>query len=195
MSKLAYAYRSMTMNTFYLQRFKLSAYIILILGIGWIGLSATFQGGVSERGIQAPQEGFLAPDFTLETMGGSMITLSALRGQPVLVNLWASWCIPCRSEMPSLERIYKEYADKGFTILAVNTTYQDSPTNVAAFVQEYGLSFPILLDRDHTVSDQYQLLALPSSFLIDQDGIIQEKIIGAFPGLDAIETRLAKIRP
>lgn len=181
------------MHTITPQRFKLLSIIILTLGISWIGLSATFPGGVSERGIQAPQEGFFAPDFTLETLNGGTVTLSALRGRPVLVNLWASWCRPCQYEMPAMQRIYEKYKDTGFTILAVNTIYQDNPTDVAAFVQKYGLSFPILLDKDGTVSNHYQLLALPSSFFIDRDGLIQEIILGGPMAEALLQTRVEKL--
>jgi thiol-disulfide isomerase/thioredoxin len=160
------------------KRFILVSTIILILGIGWIGMSATFPGGVSVQGIPAPQEGFLAPDFTSETLTGEMIELSELNGHPVLINFWASWCRPCQSEMPAIERVYKEYVNKGFTILAVNTTYQDNPADVAVFVSDYNLSFPILLDINGTVSGQYELRALPSSFFVGRDGIIQEIIFG-----------------
>jgi cytochrome c biogenesis protein CcmG/thiol:disulfide interchange protein DsbE len=172
------------------RHFKILSFLVLVFGIIWIGVSASLPGGVSERGIQAPQEGFSAPDFTLETMAGDIITLSKLRGRPVLVNLWASWCAPCRSEMPAMEKIYQEYANKGFTILAVNTIYQDNMADVSTFVEEHDLSFPILLDRDRTVAIQYQLQALPSSFFINRDGIIQEVVLGGPMAEALLRTRV-----
>jgi cytochrome c biogenesis protein CcmG/thiol:disulfide interchange protein DsbE len=175
------------------QRFKLVSFIALTLGICWIGISTTLPSGVPEKGIQAPQEGFRAPDFTLETMDGSTITLSALRGQAVLVNLWASWCGPCQSEMPAMQRIYEEYRDDGFTILAINTTYQDNPADIAAFVQNHDITFPILLDRDRTVSELYQLFALPSSFFVDRNGVIQEAIFGGPMAEALLRTRVENL--
>jgi peroxiredoxin len=95
--------------------------------------------------------------------------------------------------MPAMEQVYREYAEKGFTILAVNTTYQDNPADVIAFVQEHNLTFPILLDRDRIVSEQYQLLALPSSFFIDRDGIIQEVIFGGPMAEALLRIRVEKL--
>src|SRR3990172_670671 len=84
----------------------------------------------------SPREGFLAPDFTLDTMDGKKITLSELRGKVVVVNLWATWCPPCRAEMPALENTYKQYKDSGLVILGVNLTNQDSESEVPHFVEE-----------------------------------------------------------
>jgi peroxiredoxin len=92
--------------------------------------------------------------------------------------------------MPAMERIYQEYANKGFTILAVNTIFQDNMADVSSFVQEHGLTFPILLDRDRVVSTQYQLQALPSSFFIDRDGIIQEVVFGGPMAEALLRTRV-----
>src|SRR3972149_5514020 len=97
---------------------------ILVLGLVWIGLSADRLGESTNGLTPAPQKGFLAPDFTLETMSGQKVTLSDLRGQVVVVNLWASWCGPCRLEMPAFKNIYEEYKGRGLVILAVNSTSQ-----------------------------------------------------------------------
>jgi peroxiredoxin len=92
--------------------------------------------------------------------------------------------------MPAMEKIYQEYANKGFTILAVNTIYQDNIANVSIFVEEYDLTFPILLDRERTVATQYQLLALPSSFFINRDGVIQEVVLGGPMAEALLRTRV-----
>ena len=126
---------------------RISYIILLTLGFAWIFISAD-RSGISTSGlIPAPQQGFLAPDFELLTTTGETIKLSDLRGQAVLINLWATWCPPCRAEMPAIEKIFIEYKDKGLVVLAVNMTYQDTQSNIAPFVDEYGLSFPILLDQ------------------------------------------------
>jgi peroxiredoxin len=178
-------------------RFQITAIALLLVGALWIGVSTQLPGGTSNPGIPAPQEGFLAPDFTLKTLAGESITLSDLQGQAVLVNVWASWCMPCRAEMPAMERIYQEYQDDGFVILAVNATDQDSVGNARAFVEEYGLTFPILLDHDGAVGAQYQVTALPSSFFILPDGTIEEVVFGG-PMAEAllrtrVETLLAEV--
>lgn len=151
----------------------------LLLGAGWIWMSATPSGGTTGGKIPAPQRGFMAPDFTLQTLEGEQVTLSALRGQVVLVNLWASWCGPCRFEMPAIQQVYDKYKDQGFEVLAVNATNQDSPAAAAAFAQELELSFPILLDTAGRASQAYQLRSLPSTYFIDKEGVIQEVVVGA----------------
>jgi peroxiredoxin len=122
--------------------------------------------------------GIPGPDFTLSDSDGKTYTLSELHGRGVLVNLWASWCLPCRSEMPALERVYQQYRDQGFEILAVNVTNQDSQPAALDFADELGLTFPILYDNEGTVSGEYELRALPTSFFVGPDGTIQEVVIG-----------------
>ncbi|NJN43647.1 MAG: TlpA family protein disulfide reductase [Anaerolineae bacterium] len=118
--------------------------------------------------------GFAAPDFTLSTPAGEVVTLSDLQGRPVIINLWASWCGPCRAEMPALQRVHEAYQDQGLVILAVNATYQDSQSAALAFVAEHGLTFPVLLDQDGQASELYELRALPSTYFVRPDGIIEE---------------------
>ena len=175
------------------QKFRVIAAAMLIGGMIWIGISATLPGGTENPGIPAPQAGFLAPEFTLTTLEGETIYLAELRGKAVLVNIWASWCIPCRSEMPAMQAIYEEYAGRGFTILAVNATNQDSRSEAADFVREYELTFPILLDLDGTVGQLYQVSALPSSFFIRPDGTIQEVVIGGPMAEALLRTRIEKL--
>src|SRR5215204_1125197 len=148
--------------------------IILLLGLVWIFISAD-KAGISTTGeIPAPQQGFLAPDFELETPYGEIVKLSSLRGQAVLVNLWTTWCPPCRAEMRSIEKVYNEYKDQGFIVLAVNMTYQDSPEKIIPFVTEQKLTFPILFDETGDMAKAYELRSLPSSYFIGRDGVIHE---------------------
>ena len=170
------------------------AYIIVLLfGFTWILFSAD-RSGISTSGlIPAPQQGFLAPDFELPTIDGETVKLSDLRGQAVLVNLWATWCPPCRAEMPAIEKIYNEYKDEGLVVLAVDMTYQDTQSDIPPFVAEYGLTFPILLDRSGDVGNAYQLRSLPSSFFIDRDGIISEVVIGGPMAEALLRTRVEEI--
>ncbi|MGC8856316.1 MAG: TlpA disulfide reductase family protein [Anaerolineae bacterium] len=163
---------------------------LLLAGLVWIGLSADPNGSTTAGKIPAPQAGFLAPDFTLNSLDGKRYTLSELRGQAIILNLWASWCPPCRAEMPTLQKLYEEYRNQGLLVLAVNSTVQDKPAAIPGFVQQYGLTFPILLDEDGEVSRAYQLRSLPSSYFIGRDGIIREVVIGGPMSEALLRTRI-----
>ena len=166
---------------------------ILVAALAWIFLSADRAGTSTAGEIPAPREGFLAPDFSLQTSQGETVTLSELRGQAVLVNLWATWCPPCRAEMPAIQKLYEEYKDQGFMVLAVNMTYQDNPQAVLPFTQENNLTFPILLDETGEMARKYELRSLPSSFFINRNGIIQEVVIGGPMSEALLRTRLVSI--
>ncbi|MBI3161410.1 MAG: TlpA family protein disulfide reductase [Chloroflexi bacterium] len=150
--------------------------LTLIAGASWIILSGGKTGEAVD--MSAPQAGFTAPDFALSTASGEKYTLSELRGQAVLVNLWATWCPPCRAEMPAIEKVYLEYKDQGFIVLAINMTYQDDPFNIVPFTEQYGLTFPILLEETGDVARAYQLNSLPSSYFINRNGVIDDVVIG-----------------
>lgn len=126
---------------------------------------------------QSPQEGFLAPQFALSDLSGKMVSLQDLRGKVVLLNFWATWCGPCKREIPSLERLYQKRRDKGFVILAVNTE-RTSASTVSSFTEKYGMSFPILLNPQADVANNYWIRAIPTSFLLDKKGVIRWKIVG-----------------
>lgn len=163
------------------------------LGSVWIWVSAVPLNDTTGGLIPSPREGFPAPDFTLDTLEGSQMTLSDLRGKVVIVNLWASWCPPCRAEMPAIEQIYQENSAQGLEVLAINTTYQDSESTAADFAQEFGLTFPILLDRDGSVSKRYQLLALPTTYFIDRRGIIRAVVPGGPMSETLIESKISDL--
>lgn len=167
--------------------------LILTLGLAWIFVSADRSGASTAGKIPAPQQGFLAPDFELMTPTGESIKLSDLRGQAVLVNLWATWCPPCREEMQTIEKVYQEYKERGFTVLAVNMTYQDDPLAVMPFVNDRGLTFPILLDETGEMANAYQLRSLPSSYFVRRDGIINEVVIGGPMSEALLRTRIEDI--
>jgi peroxiredoxin len=117
----------------------------------------------------APVAGALAPDFTLETLGGQSVSLSDYRGQQVLVNFWASWCVPCREEAPQLQAAYEQYDD--FVILGVNVL--DTEDNAQAFAAEFGLTFPLPVDDGGSTMRTYRVRALPMSFFLDRGGVIR----------------------
>jgi len=174
------------------RRWTILIIIVLALGSGWTILSRVPLAVANEE-RSAPREGFSAPDFTLDILGGGQVTLSELRGKVVVINLWASWCPPCRAEMPAIEKVYRAYADRGVVVLGVNTTYQGSEPDAAAFVRKYSLTFPIPLDRDGSVSQRYALRGLPTTFFIDRKGIIRSIIVGGPMSEATIQSKIEEL--
>jgi peroxiredoxin len=126
-------------------------------------------GATLESGAVAPATA--APDFTLRTMGGPNLRLQEQRGRVVLINFWATWCGPCRQEMPHLNRLYEKYRASGFVLLGVNV--DDDKRNAVDVAAKLGLKFPVLLDTDKKVSRLYELSTMPSTVLIDRDGRVK----------------------
>lgn len=127
---------------------------------------------------ESPEEGFLAPQFALYDLNGKMVSLRDFRGKVILLNFWATWCPPCKREIPSLERLYQIRKDKNFEVLAVNVD-RGSHSQIASFAEKQRMSFPILLNSEGGVGDKYQVQAIPTSFLLDKKGVIRWKIRGA----------------
>jgi cytochrome c biogenesis protein CcmG/thiol:disulfide interchange protein DsbE len=121
--------------------------------------------------------GGMADDFAVTDLNGQAVRLSGYRGQVVLLNLWATWCPPCREEMPSMERLWQRFRGKGFVLLAVSQD-EEGATAVAPFVKNHQLTFPVLVDPDHQVGDRYGVWGYPESFLIDREGHVVERVIG-----------------
>jgi peroxiredoxin len=132
----------------------------------------------------------VAPDFTLRSIDGKNLRLHEQRGQVVLVNFWATWCGPCKQEMPHLDRLYDKYRASGFVLLGVNID-QDAG-QAKAYAQRLGLKFPILLDADKKVSKLYDVGSMPSTVLIDRDGRVRQVHLGYREGLE--ETYEKQIR-
>lgn len=152
--------------------------IVFGLSLVWIWASAVPISETTGGRIPSPHADFLAPDFTLDRMGGGQITLSDLGGQVVVLNLWASWCAPCRAEMPALEKVYRTNRERGLTVLAVNITSQDREADAAAFTEQFGLTFPVALDQRGEVARLYLMQALPTTFFIDAEGVIRKVVVG-----------------
>ena len=125
------------------------------------------------------KEGENAPSFTLKNLEGKDVSLSEFRGKFVLINFWATWCGPCKLEMPSLESLYQKFKNKNFAMLAISND-MFGETVVKPFVKTHKLSFPILLDQRLKASNQFGVVSLPSTFMIDPKG----KIIGALYGAE-----------
>ncbi|WP_216828486.1 peroxiredoxin family protein [Alkalihalobacterium elongatum] len=133
-----------------------------------------------EEVVVGLQQGNYAPDFELETLDGELVKLSDFYGQKVILNLWASWCPPCRAEMPHMQDFYEKHKQDGITILAVNlTTLERNTADIVPFVEEeFQLTFPILLDVDGEIGHIYQAYSIPTTYIIDTSGRIQHKVIG-----------------
>lgn len=155
------------------------------------------QGGTSESGGRygpiglpaalippgmdvSPKEGSLAPDFILERLEGGDLRLSDLRGQAVVLNFWATWCVSCRKEIPQLVAAYDRYRDQGLEIVAVDL--QESKAIVRSYAQDFGMDFPIVIDKDGRVAKAYRLLGVPTTFFIDREGVVRSVFMGPLLG-------------
>lgn len=123
-----------------------------------------------------------APDFTLKSRSGENIKLSELRGEVVMINFWASWCAPCRQEMPLLETLYKKYSDLGFTLLAVNV--EEDSSKADSLLRDIPVTFPVLYDNTNKVTKLYKVVAMPSTIIIDRDGNMRYLHRGYLPGYE-----------
>jgi thiol-disulfide isomerase/thioredoxin len=143
-------------------------------------------------GGKNPLLGKPAPDFQFQgSSEGQPISLSDLKGSPVLLNFWASWCGPCVHEMPYLQQIYDKWQAMGLVLLAVNI--MESPAEVDNFMRGKGLNFPVLLDSEGAIAKQYNIEYIPATFFIDSGGIVQEVREGAFQSVAEIEESLFKL--
>jgi cytochrome c biogenesis protein CcmG/thiol:disulfide interchange protein DsbE len=148
--------------------------IVLLIGIA---LTAVVFGIALARQNQTQPETGAAPDFTLTTLDGGEIRLSDQRGTVVVVNFWASWCIPCRDEAPVLQSIWEQYRDRG--VLVMGVAYTDTETGARAFIAEYGQTYPNGMDLGTRISDLYHIQGVPETFVVDQQGNVVEFIYAA----------------
>jgi len=147
--------------------------IVLLLVTGLL-----FSANAQAEALEGP-----APDFTLKSRSGENVKLSELRGDVVMINFWASWCAPCRQEMPLLEEMYKKYNDLGFELLGVNV--EEDSSKAAELLREVPVSFPILYDNTNKVTKLYNVVAMPSTVMVDRDGKMRYLHRGYLPGYEA----------
>jgi len=160
----------------------LTAILVILIVLGSIATSCQ---------SEAPEVGKRAPDFQLNTLDGQSVSLSDLKGKPVLVNFWQIRCPPCAYEMPYLQQIYDEWQRNGLVLLAINIV--ESSSQAEEFMQSQGLSFPVLLDSEAAVAQRYNIRYIPTSFFIDKDGIIKYIKVGPFRSKAEIESILSKL--
>ncbi|RDI41004.1 peroxiredoxin family protein [Falsibacillus pallidus] len=168
--------------------------MVLLLGIAIILVLNTYKDRANDEPSTPVQEaspsselqssglgkGDVAPDFTLKTLEGKEKSLSDFRGKKVILNFWATWCPPCKAEIPHMVKFYGENAkSSNVEIVAVNLTAQDKgEETIRNFVKEYKMPFPVLLDSAGDIGSKYGAFAIPTSYIIDSKGVIREKIVG-----------------
>ena len=155
---------------------KISIFLIAVLFVG--GFALTYLQN-NEQVVQAEvgtEVGMQAPDFTLTNMNGEEVSLSDYQGQRVFLNFWASWCPPCKKEMPDMQKLHEKYGDE-LKILAVNIGESKSAT--ASFMMKNKLNFTVLLDKNKSTAQNYLVRGIPTSDFLDENGEITEKVVGA----------------
>ena len=174
--------------------------VILVAVGGWgaLNFGASAEGtdaaevaNVSVDLEPAPISGHPAPDFTLKTLDGQEVSLSDFQGQPVIINFWATWCGPCRVEMPHFQEAFTAHQND-VVILGVNLTQRDNPDDVPGFVEEFGLTFPILFDEDGQVANEYKAFGQPASIFVDEAGGVHTVFYGPV-NRDFIDARISEL--
>ncbi len=160
--------------------------ILVIQGCTPSSQSITIDGQEATAGVNVGES---APSFTLVDLEGNSVTLSDFRGKTVFVNFWATWCPPCRAEMPEIEAVYQEYKDKDVVVIGIDILEPEDV--VRRFVEQGGYSWTFVLDTSGEVAANYRIAAIPTSLFIDREGIIQAVNIGAMTKR-AIESKLAE---
>ena len=138
-------------------------------------------------GVERVEIGAAAPAYGATTLDGDSIELAGLRGAPVLLNVWATWCMPCREEMPELQRIQEEYGARGLRVVGVSIDQKRAAGEVERFVEEHAIGFTILLDPASRVTTKFRTVGVPETVLIDEDGVLRARWIG--------QVQAAQIRP
>jgi len=169
---------------------------LLVRSIIFLIISAaalyTIYASITNKKVDQLRIGQKAPDFMLVDQYGKKQQLSAYKGQGVFLNFWATWCKPCETEMPILNKVYKKYKKQGIQVLSINIG--ESPLVVDRFIEKYQLDFSIMNDADEGVQEAYAINPLPVSFLIDKDGMVQAIYTGELTE-EKIQTLMKKIKP
>jgi thiol-disulfide isomerase/thioredoxin len=152
-------------------------FLVLVGFLATLAHAETLKERMSQEGLGVAQKPIAPIEFELPGLDGQKVKLSSLKGKVVFLNFWATWCGPCRSEMPSMQRMYEKLKSEGLEILAVDL--QEDKGQVQAFARELGLHFPILLDSAGSVGAQYNARAIPTTYLIDRSGFIFARAVGA----------------
>ncbi len=147
---------------------------LLLIAVYYINQTSSTESQQSQTRDARPVEGFLAPDFTLTDEQGEEVTLSQLRGKVVFLNFWASWCPPCKQEMPAIQKAYEKYGDQ-VVFYGVNITASDVKEDALTFMKSNQYEMPLLFDYDAEAASLYRTKYIPTSFFIDKNGVIQKR--------------------
>lgn len=176
----------------------------------WLGLAALLlivtltviwpqlEGGAAAQRSTTARVGFVAPEISVPQLvqgrQGATAHLSSLAGHPVVVNFWATWCVPCRQEFPAFQAKYQKYgASKGLIVVGVNAESDGGPSAAEQFVKDMGATFPIWLDSTGGAEEAYRVQALPTTVFVDRSGLIQDLIVGGPMTEDYMEKELERI--
>jgi cytochrome c-type biogenesis protein len=149
-------------------------------------------GGKASEAFRPLSAGDPAPAYAARSMAGDTVSLESLKGGPVVLNVWATWCIPCKEEMPALQQLHRQFADSGLRILGVSVDAGGADRAIRRFVEELGITFQILWDPDQRVSHTFRTIGVPETFLVDGSGRIAHRWIGQFDPMDS--TTIALVR-
>lgn len=152
--------------------------LLFVFGVAYMSLSRVSDGYAQEQAIRAPREGFLAPNYTGTLATGQSLLAEDLSGTPVVLNFWASWCPPCRAEMPTLQKMSEHYSLAGVRFITVNSTVQDTPQNAQAFLSENQITIDTVMDPDGSITRAFEITSLPTTFFISPNGKVYRVIVG-----------------
>jgi peroxiredoxin len=165
------------------------AFVVLLLAV-ITACSSERQGTADSAATltSKPDVGFRAPEYSASTLSGDSVSLSSYRGKVVLLNVWATWCGPCRKEIPELRVINSRYSSQGLTVVGVTVDTEGTEAQIADFVKEFRMDYALWHDPNERISAQYAIVGLPASFLIDRSGVIRWKATGPIaPGDTALD--------
>ena len=170
--------------------------LLLIAGPGFLSSLPAAPKPALQSGMQSrmPKEGEAIPDFELPTLDGRKVRLSALRGSPVLINFWATWCGPCKQEMPLLVEQYNWNKGKGLRVLAIDTLANDNVDDMRAFAKQFNMNFDVLVDETDAIAGGWEVMGLPTTFFIRPDGTVAKVHVGQLTA-DQLKENLGMILP
>ena len=157
-------------------KFKLNSTFFLITGLGVFCFILLSKADIHASGMEYPEEKFFAPSFELSSLEGRKIKLTDFRGKIVFINFWATWCVPCKTEMASMEKLYQRFKGTDFQMLAISVDKDIS--SIKPYLEKYNLTIPVLLDPGSLVKKKYKTVGLPETYVVDKRGIILHKAIG-----------------
>ena len=175
------------------QRYTFAGIVLFIVGVMlllWMALQSNNSQSIAQSVPQVPEQGKPAPDFSSPALSGGEIALADYTGKVVIVNFWATWCPPCKAEMPGINDFYETHQEEGLVVLAVNA--EESESEVRPFIEASGFTFPVLLDPAGSIVNQYQIHNFPTTIIIDRNGVVRHIQVGMISE-EELETAVAPL--